>query len=58
MTKGKEYQNWSEKHRVLKFDEIKGQGHAVIELKKFLIIFLMEKKRFYFMVLLVLERQV
>ncbi len=35
MTKGKEYQNWSEKHRVLKFDEIKGQGHAVIELKKF-----------------------
>ncbi|MBS3072763.1 replication factor C large subunit [Candidatus Pacearchaeota archaeon] len=35
MDKKKGSQNWAEKHRVLKFDELKGQGHAVIELKKF-----------------------
>ena len=35
MVKGKDSQNWTEKHRVSKFDELKGQGYAVVELKKF-----------------------
>ena len=29
MVKGKDSQNWTEKHRVSKFDELKGQGYAV-----------------------------
>ncbi|OIO43242.1 hypothetical protein COU56_01565 [Candidatus Pacearchaeota archaeon CG10_big_fil_rev_8_21_14_0_10_31_9] len=48
MAKGKESQNWAEKHRILKFDELKGQSRAISELKAFFDSFPHGKKAILF----------